>query len=235
MIKGVAFDLEGTVVNVEPAHHNGWIRAADEIGVCITISEAIERVPHFIGGPDEPIIKEIYALLPAKPEPTSQEIQRFLERKWFHYDQLLKELNFLPRSGFLEVLGYFRCIGLQTTIGTAVEIERGLLLLRRSGLDKLFTLHDIVLTTDVKNLKPAPDCFLETATRMGVNPNEQLVFEDSPRGVKSGVAAGSPVIGMPVYDNETVKNRLREAGAIEIFTDWRDINPSELLVMLMPG
>ncbi len=221
--------MEGTVVNVEPAHHNGWLNAAREIGVNLTIEEAIEKVPHFIGGPDPDIVKELFALAPYPPRFSEQKFQEFMARKWTHYDQLLGTLDLSPRPGFLEVLGKFRSMGIRTTIGTAVELERGLALLKYSGLAKLFLLHEIVLLTDVKNSKPAPDCFLETAARMGVNPSEQLVFEDSPRGVKSGVAAGSPVIGIPVYDNETAKENLVKAGAARIHTDWREINVSELL------
>ena len=128
-----------------------------------------------------------------------------------------------------EVYGKLRCAGIPVTIGTAVDLDKGLALLKRSGLAKFFLLHEIVLPADVKNPKPAPDCFLETAARMKVGPNEQLVFEDSPRGVRSGVAAGSPVIGVPVYDNETVRQRLIDAGACRIFPDWREIDIDKLL------
>lgn len=231
-VKGVAFDLEGTVVNVESAHHNGWLRAAAEIRVHLTIPEAIEHVPHFIGGPDVDIIKEIFGLAETTPLCTPQE---FLVRKWFHYDQLVSSIDLSPRPGFLEVLGKLRAMGLRTAIGTAVELERGLALLKYSGLSKLFLLYDIVLLTDVVNPKPAPDCFLETARRMGIIPAEQLVFEDSPRGVKSGVAAGSAVIGMPVYDNEVAKKKLIEIGAKEIFTDWRDVDVVGLLNRFCEG
>ncbi len=230
-ISGIAFDLEGTVVNIEPAHHNGWLMAAAEIGVGLTIPEAIEKIPHFIGGPDNAIVKEIFVLTPEKTTVTDRVLNDFMARKWFYYEQLLQKLDLFPRPGFLEVLGKFRCLGLRTTIGTAVELERGLLLLRRSGLAKLFLLAEIVLLTDVKTPKPAPDCFLETAARMGIDPTDQIIFEDSPRGVISGVAAGSKVVGIPVYDNETVKDSLQKAGAVKIYVDWRQIDVEELLSM----
>ncbi len=222
--------MEGTVVNTEPAHHWGWIRAAAEIGVKLeNPEEAIEKIPNFSGGPDRPIIEQIYALLPESPKPSDEQISSFLKRKWVHYDQLVEEIDLRPRPGFFEVYGKLRGARLPITIGTAVELGKSMSLFRRSGLDKFFTLYDIVLLTDVKNPKPAPDCFLETARRMGIDPKEQLVFEDSPRGVKSGVAAGSPVIGVPVYDTETTKKRLLDAGACQIFTDWRQINVDKLL------
>jgi len=227
--KGIAFDLEGTVINVEPAHHGGWLSAAKEIGVELTIPEAIEKIPHFIGGPDMAIFKEFLALAPEKSTDTDEAFKKFMARKRFYYDQLLQTLDLSPRPGFLEVLGKFRCLGIRTTIGTAVELEQGLLLFRRSGLDNLFSLKEIVLLTDFKNTKPAPDCFLETAARMKIDPADQIVFEDSPRGVESGVAAGSTVIGMPIYDNKTAINNLCNAGAVKIYMDWRQIDVQELL------
>lgn len=229
MIRGVAFDLEGTVINNEAAHHLGWIRAAKEIGVTLEDPEdAMAKVPNFIGGPDKAIIEQVFALSDIQ-QPTTKEQQRFLERKWNHYDELITELPLLPREGFLEVLKRIRWMGLPVAIGTAVELERGIALLRRSELDQLFTLRDIVLTVDVARAKPAPDCFLETARRMGISPNEQLVFEDSPRGVVAGVAAGSPVIAMPTYDNKELHEKLSRAGALEVCLDWRKLALERIL------
>lgn len=44
--------------------------------------------------------------------------------------------------------------------------------------------------------KPAPDGYLLAARRIGVEPHECVVFEDSTAGVKSGVAAGMNVVGI---------------------------------------
>lgn len=229
-IKGIALDVEGTVVNNEPAHHGGWLLAAEEIGVHLDgPQEALEKIPNFSGGPDTPIIEQIYALLPDRPKPTDEQIAELLKRKWFHYDQLVKKIDLRPRPGFYEVLCKFRGAGLPVVLGTAVDLDKAISLLKYSGLAKFFLLSEIVLVTDVKHSKPAPDFFLETARCMNIRPHEQLVFEDSPRGVTSGNSAGSPVIGMPVYDNDVIKNRLRDAGAGQIFTSWEDIDVDELL------
>lgn len=231
--KGAAFDVEGTIINVEPAHHGAWLSAGREIGVDIaTPEEAMEKVPNFSGGPDDMIIKQIYALLPRAPVPTEEQAKAFLQRKWHYYDILLDKIDLYPRPGFFEIYGRLRCMGMPVTLGTAVDLEKGLALLKRSGLDKLFSLSEIVLVTDVKNSKPAPDCFLETARRMRIDPHEQLVFEDSPRGVRSGAAAGSIVIGMPVYNTRTTAKRLYEAGARYVYPSWKTIKVEELFARL---
>lgn len=47
---------------------------------------------------------------------------------------------------------------------------------------------------DVDNGKPAPDCFLLAAERLGVAPADCLVFEDAPAGIQAAEAAGSSVL-----------------------------------------
>ncbi|MBP1853366.1 HAD-IA family hydrolase [Rhizobium halophytocola] len=52
----------------------------------------------------------------------------------------------------------------------------------------------MVTADDVTTGKPAPDCFLMGAERLGVDPKSCLVFEDADAGIKAGEAAGSSVL-----------------------------------------
>lgn len=45
--------------------------------------------------------------------------------------------------------------------------------------------------------KPHPDIYLETARRLGIEPQHCLCIEDSPFGILSGARAGMKVIGIP--------------------------------------
>ncbi|KAL1748653.1 HAD-like domain-containing protein [Schizophyllum fasciatum] len=53
-----------------------------------------------------------------------------------------------------------------------------------------------VRSEDVKQGKPSPDPYLEGARRCGVKPEECIVVEDAPAGVRSGNAAGCKTIGL---------------------------------------
>ncbi len=54
---------------------------------------------------------------------------------------------------------------------------------------------DVVLAReDVKNGKPAPDIYLLAAQKLAVEPRDCVVIEDSPNGVRAGVAAGMNVV-----------------------------------------
>jgi sugar-phosphatase len=52
----------------------------------------------------------------------------------------------------------------------------------------------MVAGDDVTNGKPAPDCFLLAAERLGQNPADCLVFEDAPAGIRAAEAAGMGVV-----------------------------------------
>ena len=64
--------------------------------------------------------------------------------------------------------------------------------------------------TEVRKGKPAPDLFLHAARCMETEVARCAVVEDSPRGVRAGVAAGMTVLG---YAGRTPRAELEEAGA----------------------
>ena len=52
----------------------------------------------------------------------------------------------------------------------------------------------MVTAEDVAHGKPAPDCFLLAAARLGVRASDCLVFEDAPAGIAAAEAAGASVL-----------------------------------------
>ncbi|RJQ29505.1 HAD family phosphatase [Candidatus Parcubacteria bacterium] len=227
-ILGVAFDLEGPVVDVERAHFEGHILSAKELGVSLTIESALTSVLHFIGGPDEAVARDIWALSD-KLVPEEEFCRQFLERDKFHYKLILNTTKIEPRPGLLDVLTELRILCLPFAIGSLTRTEEAMFLLEQSGLINHFQRGTIVLREAVKEVKPAPDVFLETARRMDIPPEHQLVFEDSPRGVTAAIRAGSRAIGIPVLNRYETVVPLLQAGAKRVFTDWREINIRALI------
>jgi len=192
----------------------------------LTLDDCFERLPHFIGGPDEKVAEEIAHVAGAtNPDVASQ----ILENKRAHYEKLFKDFSFTTRPGFLAILEWLRAHNFRVAIGTATPFSRIQPILDRSGLSGLFIRNEIITEIDVKHNKPAPDIFLETARRMEVNPDQQLVFEDSPRGVTAGIAAGSLVVGMPVYNKALVLQALLDAGVSRIFMEWDEMEIAALI------
>ena len=80
--------------------------------------------------------------------------------------------------------------------------------------DKIFTASEVSVP------KPAPDLFLYAAKKMGFNPNECVVIEDSVTGVTAAVNANIRVYG--IINNLFSEEDLEGAGAIP-FTKMEEL------------
>ncbi len=216
---GMAFDLEGPLVNLEEGHHAAYLRIAESIGCKLTLDEALRVIPHFIGGPEEEINRELFGL--SDQTLVVEEIGR---RKNELYQAWLSSLQVVPtRKGVFEFLNRVRTRGIRNVIGTATSKDLVDFYVSRSGLDVYFPPERIITANDVTKPKPDPETYFKTAEIMGIHPKDQIVFEDSPRGVKAGVAAGSIVIGLPVYFTDRVIRSLKDAGATVIYREWDEV------------
>ncbi|MDO8558867.1 MAG: HAD family phosphatase [bacterium] len=230
MYKGYGFDLEGTSVDGEAARHNGHLAAAADFGLIIPLEEAYTKIRHFIGGPDEKVCEDIRNLLEVKVR-NRVTVDQILERDRFHYERLFAEMPIEPRPGFISFCRAAQEMSIKIAIGSLTSKKQAMTLLDRSGLTKIFDRQHIVLREDVVNIKPAPDVWLKTAEVMGISPKDQLVFEDSPRGVQAAITAGSKAVGMPVIIRGSTVGALVDAGVSRLFFDWREINYLALAFM----
>ena len=98
------------------------------------------------------------------------------------------------KSGAKELLDFLKKNGIK--IGLASGTSRGSVMhhLNEVGVADFF--DAIVCGTEVKKGKPEPDIFLQTASLLGVKPQDCFVFEDSANGIKAGHSAGMKCIGI---------------------------------------
>ena len=75
--------------------------------------------------------------------------------------------------------------------------ERSLIDLVTSSPELSGKLEVILSADQVERGKPHPDVYLETAKRLGVDPERCVCLEDSKNGVLSGLNAGMKVIAIP--------------------------------------
>lgn len=227
----VAFDLDGTLVDLERFHHAALLRAAGEAGVEFTWEQALQRLPHFIGGPDARVAAEIAALSPAGAAPAG-----VLAAKQRYFTQLVAAVDDIaPRPGAGELLDRLAGRGVPVAVGTVTEGETALGILRRAGLLAYFGESRVVTAQAVPQLKPAPHVYRETARRLGVPPARQLVFEDSITGVTAARSAGSPVVAMPTVHDPGYLASLEAAGPAAVFASWHDQQLPPLLDRLLEG
>jgi len=105
-------------------------------------------------------------------------------------------------------------------IGTSSPHESATSAVDRLGLQDTFRV--IVGAEDYEMSKPAPDCFLVAAERLGVRPERCLVFEDSPAGLAAAQAAGMWSVAISHGRSATEAADLRAHLTLDDFMAWPD-------------
>ena len=224
-VLGVALDLEGTIVDVEEAHHAGHLAAAKEVGLDWSFQDAISKLPSFVGGGDEAIAKEMS--LATGHEFSASEI---LSRLKHHYSRFLSEITIRPRTGFIRCFDQLREARIPIAVGSLTPRADGIDLVHRAGLAESLQECPMVFREEVSFPKPDPEVFLRTAMALHIQPEAQLVFEDSPPGVTAAVAAGSFAVAVPAIHSSELNTNLLKAGARQIFPSWEAIDIDSLLI-----
>ncbi|WP_180901307.1 HAD family hydrolase [Martelella soudanensis] len=104
--------------------------------------------------------------------------------------------------------------------------ERIRMMLAKTGLLDIFE-PDIFSAESLgpDRVKPKPDIFLHGAEKMGANPRNTLVIEDSVHGVTAAKAAGMRVVGFTgaSHTTPTHADKLTEAGAETVIHRMEDL------------
>jgi HAD superfamily hydrolase (TIGR01509 family) len=178
------FDCDGTVVDSMPLHYIAWKKALGEWGCTYD-----EELFYAWGGRP---IREIISLL-NKQQGLNMPVEEVAIRKENYYFDLLPELKAIP-----EVVEHIDAMHGQIPFAIASgsrrdSVESSLKITRL--IDKFETL---VCADDYKRGKPAPDCFLLAAERLGVKAEDCLVFEDTELGVRAATEAGMASVKVPL-------------------------------------
>ena len=195
----VIFDCDGVLIDSEPIANRVLHRKLRDAGLEMELEEVMRT---FVGRTRDGCIEMAARMLGrALPESFGPEWDAAL------FEALGREVK--PVDGIVEVLD-----GLQLPwcVASNGEPERMRLALQAAGLlervgDRLFS------AKQVARPKPAPDLFLHAARAMGHLPGVCAVVEDTPTGVKAGVAAGMQVFGY-VGSPHADPDALAAAGAV---------------------
>lgn len=177
----IIFDCDGTLVDSEVLGNRVLVECAAELGVTLTVEEAVER---FRGGRMADSLAYIERMLgrPA-PEDFAQAVRRRMIETF--------EAQLRPVDGAEAVLRSLSTPFCVASNGPGAKMEASL---RVTGLlpyvqGRIFSAYDI------GSWKPDPGLFLHAARTLGVAPERCAVVEDSVLGVEAGCAARMTVFG----------------------------------------
>jgi HAD superfamily hydrolase (TIGR01509 family) len=186
-IAAVVFDLDGVLLDSEAA----WVRVKKEFTEETGGHWKEEAQWDMLGMSSIEWSRYMHNELgvPLPPEEISSAVADRLAQ------QYRERLPLLP--GAVDAV---RSLARHWPLGLATSSNRNVidLVLEKSGLADAFAAT--VSSEEVERGKPAPDVYLETARRLGVDPAACVAIEDSTNGVRSARAAEMTVVAVPNED-----------------------------------
>lgn len=186
-IAAAIFDFDETIIDLEPQH------AAADVALCRAMGSDYMQLPHeyrFSSGTR--IIDDVRDMRAFFGWSSSEDELFAIRQRAFDEACANSELVLLP--GVESTIRALHAKGItlavtSSAVGAAIDA-----ILRRLQLRELFAL--IVDGSDVTRGKPDPEPYLVTAKKLGVDPAECIVFEDSQVGVIAAKRAGMYVIAV---------------------------------------
>nr|WP_259461105.1 MULTISPECIES: HAD family phosphatase [unclassified Microbacterium] len=201
--RAVLWDMDGTLVDTEPYWMAAETALVESYGGSWSHEDALQLVGN--GLIDSAIILQ-NAGVAMDPEAIvahlTDVVQEFLRTRGVPF-----------RPGARELLAELRDAGIPTGLVT--------MSLRRMALNVVdlidFEAFDIVVAgDDVSNPKPHPEPYLQAAALLDVDIADVVVIEDSPTGLRAGLASGAVTVGVPHIVS------LDDLGAHELWTTLAD-------------
>ena len=177
-VKGLIFDLDGTLADTMPYHFKSWKKACRKFGA--DMDKAFLK--RHTGTPGWIIADEIIKMNKLNGNVTVDQILEVKLSEFYKQQHLVK-----PVIPVVEIVKKYHGI-LPMAVGTGGHrdaVERTL------AITDLLKYFDIIVTAnDVLNYKPHPETFLRCARQMNVEPRFIEVFEDGDLGIEAAIEAG---------------------------------------------
>ena len=200
MIRGLIFDLDGTLVRSEHLKALSYARALDELDPTTTHErQTAEAFQDVIGMSREAVADHLLACMGlsevaakrAKELGLAEPRDALLGERLRIYREMMREPGVLRRYRMrhaTELLFSSRDLGYCIALATGATCETAEKVLAAIDLADCF--DAIVSGHEVPHNKPAADIYLDAARRLGLSPEECVAIEDSRVGVQAAVSAG---------------------------------------------
>lgn len=178
-IKGLIFDMDGTMFDTEKISLAAMEHLAKEYGIRLSR----ETMLSFMGLPGEKIRQRYLELFGA-----DFDYAGYRQQKIDYQDAVIQREGVPVKAGLLPLLQYAGAKGIPCAVATSTNRERAEDLIHRAGVRDYF--DAVVCGEDVVCGKPAPDIFLFAARKLGVSPADCMGIEDSRNGILAVHRAG---------------------------------------------
>ncbi len=218
MIQAVIFDMDGVLIESEAM----WQQAEEETfaSVGVTVTKELAQLTSSLT--TKAVTDFWYSRSPWQGKSHEQ-----VEREVINKVEQLIISSGQSKQGVTELLQLLTKHKIRIGLSTNSPSQ-----LTNAVLNKLDIAHffSAVTSSDqVSKGKPDPEVYLTTAQKLGVNPQQCLVFEDSITGLTAAVAAEMKVIALPPKYNFDDK---RYEPAIEKLNSLSEINEPRLLTLI---
>ncbi len=210
MINAIIFDMDDVIVSSKDFDYPAWKKVFRDGGKELSI----ETYKSFLGMKSTEIVKKFI------PSVKKSDLQKTADKKEFYYLELMGKKGARSTPGFSEFLDEIRG-EYKTAIATAGNTAKVGAVLRELGLTTYFMA--IVTSDEIRKGKPDPEAFLKAARKLHVRPEQCVVIEDSPLGVKAAKAGGMKCIAITTTHK---RSELKEADVI--VDSFHEVSPETL-------
>ena len=218
MIKGLIFDMDGTLIQNMPYHMKAFSTLAERLGY-----QMLQPVTNkFYGRHND----EIFLAIAPQWVIDKYGLQYLSDEKEAIYRELYAGKVCLT-DGLAELLAEAKAKGVKCYVGSAAPRLNIDLIWNGAQLDD--KIDGCVCGDDVVNFKPHPEIFLKCCEGMGLAPEDCVVFEDAISGIKAGWAAGCKVVAL---SSTATPEALAADGVEHIITDFKGMTLESLEQML---
>ena len=205
--KAVLFDMDGVIVDNNDYHRKAWQLFLHRHGMELSDSDYNRRIS---GRVNAELMRMLFG-----EHLSDDEVDALGEEKEKIFRDLY-EHHLRPLNGLHDFLKLLKKAGIKIAVGTSAPVSNMDFILDGLGIRDLFDV--LIHQSMVERGKPDPQIYQICMERLGVTPEESLVFEDSLAGIKSGLAAGAQVIGVTTtHKSGELKNTLMN------IADYREV------------